>query len=595
MNQSLRPRLLTGLVLLGVLLVVFVPSVAAVQRTEGFEDITPGISPETNELYTYTSANADSRSSSAQAHTGNHSLRYQASATGNHASFGITEQCGLSNELEFTFWTQISALPASGDTIKYHIAGAPGTGDPANRIGIQIDSLGDITVRAENSASVVSSSATFETPMPVGSWVDFHFDSDCTEASGGVFSATFDEGVAVDVASGSIAELDTFAIQEGTTTGGGAFFYVDDFAWEFTQQTGDRFCANPVEANFGYDYLEGVEFNEDIFTAGISLEDAFVFEGDSGNSEYLAKGYNPGTEAFMVRARLEASGEGGSSKFRIAFTTGATVLAAGSAQDSSPSGTDFLASSDGEDGGNFDDHVQIILAESGDHWTISAWYNVGGAGLTQIPGAINYGANPNSPTTFQIVVNSGTNPIPATIENHTLADIGDNAISVQDHEGNIIFNWQLPAGLFNAEWKDQWFIGKGVTAFNAFTYLDDTEQLQDDDSTCLWDLLGTGTRTGSAGLAPGSTVIDPIEDGGDGSNLFLNFIERGFMAFLLIFGVVWMGIARGVMGAGLTALFLIGVGLAYNVGWLDLWWVLILFVVTLAAVWFLPKPTGDGV
>lgn len=578
---------------MGTLLLSLTPTASAATITEGFEEFTAGDTDPENSDFTFTAVGASSFVSTSQAHAGTKSLKYEGSTTTNHATLTTTaDLC----QADAATWIYMAAYPDASDAVQIGwretINGASPT---ASTLYVSIDSTGGIIATVASSTNLAS--LTLPGTFPLATWVDFNFSIDCTTATGSVFSAIIDNGITVDATGSTGATIGNFFVRENGADGGHAA-YVDDVIWDngaAVAAEGDRFCANPGESNFGYDYVEGVEFNDDIFTAGISLEDAFVFEGDSGNSEYLAKGYNPGSEAFLVRARLEASGEGTSSKFRIAFTTGATVLTAGSGGDLT---TDLAASSDGEDGGNFDNHVQIIFIENSNSWGISAWYNVAGAGLTQIPGSLNYGANPNTPTTFQVVINSGTTDLPTSVDNHTIFDIGDNAIGVQDGEGNHIFSWGLPAGLFNAEWKDQWFIGKGVSAANAFTYLDDTDQLQDDDSTCLWDLLGTGTRTGSAGLAPGSTIIDPPDEPEGGfSSLFDpdNIDSQLFIGFLLVAGMVFMGIRQGFPAAGIGALFFIGLFLGYALGWIELWIILVLFVVSLAAVWFLPKPSGDGV
>lgn len=579
---------------MGTLLLSLTPTVSAALYEEGFEQFSAGEQDPESVNFTFTQDGANSFVSTAQAHQGNKSLKYEGVSSTNHATMttanGICQGSG-------DVWVYMAAYPDATDAFQlFWDNGNTGATPAAGYLLVSINDAGAISVVIEGDSGGVTDTDTIPAVFPLATWVDFQFSAVCATSQGFVFSSVLDAGISVD-APGSITELTTFTIRE-TDPDGGHVAYIDDVVWNdgpFGGQA-DRFCANPDEDNFGYDYVEGVEFNDDIFTAGISLEDAFVFEGDSGNSEYLAKGYDPGSEAFLVRARLEASGEGASSKFRIGFTTGATVLTAGSGADLT---TDLAAASDGEDGGNFDNHVQIIFIENSNSWGISAWYNVAGAGLTQIAGALNYGANPNSPTTFQVVVNSGTTDLPTSVDNHTIPDIGDNVISVQDGDGNIIFQWQLPAGLFNAEWKDQWFIGKGTGIANAFTYLDDTDQLQDDDSTCLWDLLGTGTRTGSAGLAPGSTIINPPDEGEGGgfSSLFDpdNIDSQLFIGFLLVAGMVFIGVRQGVGQAAIGALFFVGLFLGYSLGWVPLWVILVIFTASLAAIFVLPRQSKDGV
>lgn len=620
-NHPLQPKALLVCLAALALLTLIPPAQATPNTTvgtEGFESFTPITEAPTADWYTYTSARVNAFPSTSRFHGGSQSL-FVDQTTGwaadpNNAGISFEVPSGwdaCAAGMSVSFWMNIDALTDdAGASINFYLNRA-GLTSAADTIAVAIESDGLLdTPGAANVAAV-----------PLDTWFDLTIQYRLTSATAAglcdgsysvqtcVYSITLGSA-GLNVCNTAVAGtvngvMDALKIVTVDTTGTfPAQFFVDDLTFNgaaVPAGPGVLFCANPSESdNFGYDYLEDVEFDDDTQAADIALADAFVFEGDNGNSAYAAKGLNPGTKALLVRARIEAAQEAADSVFRVAFTTGATTLTAGAAQDSSPSGADFLASSNGEDGGNFDNHVQVYFLEDGSHWQIRAYRNVAGAGLVQIPGSVNYGANPNSPTTFQVVVNSGTDDLPTSVDNHTIGDIGDEAISVQDDQGNIIFNWQIPSALFNVAWKDAWMIGKGANAFNAFTYLDDTDQLQDDDSTCIWDLLGAATTTGSIGLAPGSTIPPPEDqetedEDSNGDLLSLENVDTDlFMGVLLILGVIYTGTRQGVLGAGLVAFFLVGLALGYSIGWIPLWLVLVLFVICLAAVWFLPKPSGDG-
>lgn len=252
---------------------------------------------------------------------------------------------------------------------------------------------------------------------------------------------------------------------------------------------GPRFCAEPTIEDFGYTYVEQVAFDTDLDTIDgdssigmFDLEDGFLFEGDSDNSNYLGKGFTTGSKSFAVKARIEAGTDGRSTLFRIAFTTGAAGL---------PSAT---TKGDGTDGGNFDDHVQARFLEDGGDWVIGIYENVGGEGMEAIGQSVRHG-DPNNPTTYNFTVDSRS-PTPFA--------------RVTTGDGTLLINRTLNPSLTDVEWKDQWFIGKGATgALNAFSALDDnTDQNQNSDSTCIFDLVGTSAVEGSPGSAPGSGIPD---------------------------------------------------------------------------------------
>lgn len=500
-------------------------------------------------------------------------------------------------------------------TLSGVVPGTEGAGTSSNRITVEVNtgSVGAAATanfrfgRYQNSGSetggVTSNQIQFTASLSATAW--YHFAILCPDgATAGTVAMTITEATALGSGFASVAA----GANSGTSFQVTQYFSMESGKYYDNLQTvdptpttpGSPFCANPSEANFGYDYVgDGVSYEDGIVQADISFNDAFLFTGDDDESGMVAKGYNPGTKAFMVRFRIEASLEGVASKFRVAFTTGDTVLTAGASQDAGPSGADFLATGEnnGEDGGNFDENVQIHVVENDDQWNLRAYYNTG-SGLVQLPQTVNYGANPNTPTTFQVVVNSGLDgDLPDSIDGHPIPFIGDTAIGIQDGEGNSIFSWGLPLALHNAEWKDQWFIGQGTNAFDAFTYIDDQEQQTGEDSTCVWDLIGTGTRTGSGGLVPGSQVPPPQEtpDEEACSAIFCppasGIGGLSSSALSLFLGIVIvasfaasMSSSTGTGAGGLAIFALLGVFIGYALGYIQLWVVLVLFTIGLGAI-----------
>ncbi len=356
-------------------------------------------------------------------------------------------------------------------------------------------------------------------------------------------------------------------------------------------------CSNPNVTDFGYNYVEGVTYTT--FTAeevnSIGLSDGFLFTGTETNFDYLGKGWSGDGATYADSIfRIEADQEADSSVFRSAFSfeTATPSLAA--------RGTDGDLST-----GSFLTHLAARFEESGDFWEISLQYNNGGAGPSNIlPPVVYAGANPNDAHTFAFIVSTDGNGWIAVKDEETGEDIQNVTMSTSGIAGVSDLAGSDPM------WS-QWFIGDGTGAFTANTGLDDSADSppNDEDSTCIFfhnqdfSLGENETVTGDTGLTPpsqvppGSTSTNSAGAGSIGS-VFENLTDSGtrlFFGFLLVFGIVWMGIRQGAPGAAIGALFLIGLIMAYAIGLVDLWVLLVLFVISLAAVWFLPKPNRSGV
>lgn len=364
-------------------------------------------------------------------------------------------------------------------------------------------------------------------------------------------------------------------------SGSGVNPWLDDFefAYDTPEEPGSRFCADAGESdNFGYDYLEGVNFEQGpSHPVGLS-GDYYRFQGDSGNSEYLAKAFDPGSTAFSTIFTIEAATEGTHSLFRVAYTTGATTLQAGSAGDG---GADQTAASDGQDGGNFDNHVQVRFIEEGNDWRITIQQNIAGTGLTQLLGSVLQG-NPNVATAYNFTIDGrGTTGPIATLYTYPG---GQEVLSRETGFG---------AG---TEWKDQWFIGKGTDITESATALDNNDDNDNVPSTCVYDLVGTSSVVGSSGGTPNNQVPDDEPGGEDGAaTSSLGSFEvpagwtaaalNGFLGIILMFMIAlgtWAIFGRHIvaMVIGATAGFI----LAMIFQLFELWVLIVVVILSVTTI-----------
>lgn len=346
------------------------------------------------------------------------------------------------------------------------------------------------------------------------------------------------------------------------------------------------FCADPsIEAgedgstdDFGYEYVEDWTYETDMPVTGLlALEDGFVAELPDGNTAYFGKGLSTGSPALAVRFRIEAANDGEDSVFRAAFTEG---------NSGTPSSVIASASNGGTDGSSFDDHVGVRFEEEGNQWRITFRQNVAGGGYNTIGSSFTYG-NPNSPKTFNFTADSRN----LTVMLHD----GDTGGLIESRTINAAFQDQL--------WEDQWFMATGTsTLADAFTVLDDnTDSGDSDDSTCIYDLTGEAVVTGSEGSTPGSTIVnppaEPPEPGAGSGGLFdpANLDSQLFVGFLLVAGMVFIGVRQGVGQAAISALAAVGLFLGYALGWIPLWIIIVLTILGIAVIFLFGGQKADGV
>lgn len=447
--------------------------------------------------------------------------------------------CATNSVFEFQF--QVSSLPTT--TVQIFLL----QGSSSNVASIRLSALGAVTGRLHSStASTFDSSVIPGLTIAPSTWYRVQFTGfDCTDGQEKYTLLFPDQATGACVCpsagiSGIVYPIDTWQLSGvSNALWNSGYVWVDDFALTgLTIPTpGSIFCANPAETDFGYEYVEGASYESSFSQVGIGIDDGFLFTGDSSNSEYLAKGFTTGTEALSVKMKLEAASDGASSIFRAAFTTGATAP---------PSVTN---KGDGKDGGNFDDHVGVRFEEDGGAWIIGIYQNVGGAGYNRIGSAVNYG-DPDNPTNFNF-----------TVDTRTL-------VANLSSEGNLLLTRTIDSSFQDVPMKDQWFVGTGGTfAVDANTILDDADQSDNDDSTCIFDLIGGAVATGSGGLSPGSSIPDaPTPTTPEGfddlaenfGNVFGGIGATGGAVFLGIFWIlVFAAGAYGILGGSPLA---IGIG-----------------------------------
>lgn len=356
-----------------------------------------------------------------------------------------------------------------------------------------------------------------------------------------------------------------------------------------TYTPGLRFCADVASGsanNWGYDYKEDVIFDDIIDSEGISINDGFIFSLPSGDQGYLGKGFNPGSKSFRTNFRVETGVDGATSLLRVAYTTGTISLQEGATGDS---GADQTAAGNGQTTGNFAQNVQVTMEESGDHWVARIRYTNGGSLTTLVSGNINL--NPNSPATYAFIANSTSTLSLWTVNENT-----------GQPETNLL-STNIPAAMNGYIWKDAWIIATGDTAFDADTIIDDPESGDNDDSTCIFDLIGTSVVTGSAGVinpssinvtSTPSTTCDSFLCTSD-ANVPEGFTAATFNFFLGL--LMTIAVAAGfwflsksplIMGVGA----LVGYLMAWAFGLVALWPLVLIAVLGVAVIFLKARPSG---
>lgn len=397
-------------------------------------------------------------------------------------------------------------------------------------------------------------------------------------------------------ATGTVTSVNGFGIMPAAT-GIAPDVWIDDFELEGNSlSTGLRFCANPDEhdsagnadsanPNYGYTYRRGgghFDQSEDD-EPGIGLSTGYAYSGTSSESswDYSAKQFTVGSEAMHAVVKIEAAEDfGASSVFRVSFNT---------VSGAQPSAT---TKGNGLDTQNFANHAEAQFTENGDKWQIALFYVTGGGTRTQLGPAVNHGSANDARTYSVWSDNTGSDPWIAVKDSAGATVATSNSTA----PGTLATFQTAFAG---DEIYDIWYIGYGTGILDATTALDNQETASNTDSTCMYDDTGTAVTHGSVGLQDSSSVPPPIdespEEADDCLAVFCPPTEGigglSSSSLSLFLGIVIvasfaasMSQGTGTGAAGLAIFALLGVFIAYALGYVELWVVLVLFTIGLGAI-----------
>lgn len=375
---------------------------------------------------------------------------------------------------------------------------------------------------------------------------------------------------------------------------GAGDFYLDNINFGlFTPAVPETWCSTPTGvSNFGYDFLEDVTRDDE--EIGIDIDPFYKFEAQSDDYGFLGKSWGTGVTDATSYFRIEAGTEGFGSVFRSVFS-----FVAPTGTVAAPIMNKGTGSTAGDTTGDFAEHLEVRFIEGASTWNIvfrSFSASNGQTNIVNLAPAINID-NPNDPHSYAFRVDTAN----SMLYLYRVSD-DDGNFQASDHVATLMsVNFaDAGAGWFTGDpIREHWFVGAGDNTLSS------SETAVDPDantnfSTCIYFPAGVAIN-GDSGSTPSgfgeSSTTQPDTTTGqtDGIIDVGNFISVPlFMGFLLVFGIVWMGIQQGAPGAAIGALMFIGTFIAYAIGWIPLWIIMVLFVVSLAAVWFLPKPSKDG-
>lgn len=559
-SQGPRPReappaaKLGALVTIIAMLSAFVPSAEA-QVSSGLEDFErcdvfdiPDTEDCASNLYSFDSVGTGSTQVVSTPAIGTRSARIV--GTTNYAvnflSAGPDYCTGSGGGIDAHFSINFDALPPATEGFSWGISKDGSFSNAASEahayFTIGADGVVSVFAKRFNTGNFQTATFSAISPLIPDTW--YEFEITCTNAFNVVFkSITHTESIQLTTTLGDGLDFDIFRVEVGTPATGGTSgrIFVDNIKFEEPLIPGVIFCSNPFENNFGYEFVEDVDYDPDLTGNNFNdLDDAFVFEGSLTNSDYLAKGFSTGGKAVAVNFTLEAATEAASSLFRVAFTLGNNGI---------PSA---LNKGDGTDGGNFDNHVGVRLAEEGDEWNIGIYENVGGAGYNRIGSDVNL-PGPNGITDFRFEVDS------REISGRTATLYANGAVLMQR---------QISATFTEEIWEDQWFVGTAASLLNnlnVHTYLNDNDEPA--DSTCIFDLIGGMEQEGSSGSTPHSQIPDIPDDGdqdGNGQGTTGDDIAAllGNVYFWVVFWIVLINVCIAALSWGTRAGF---GGLVYGI------------------------------
>lgn len=603
---------LLALAVLGTLtLLAFTPNVAAAAYLEGFEEFEHLETP-SSDSYTFAVSGTGSAVVTTALAAPGSEKSLQVATTG--PQFRATMQSDgtptfdcSAPDLDSVSWDyRFAQLPTAGDRYEMGVSSISHDfdGDAGEYLGIAITETGDVRAIYNTNAGAQVDAASLGFTAAINTW--YSFTITCTATA-----ATWSESTTAlpPVSTSAVLTLNKpfFSIDIDPLASAAQTFFDNINFGDFTPtEAANIFCSGAAEDNFGYDYVKGVSFDEDASTGVNGLEEAYVFSAEEDDPDFLGKAFVPGSKALSTVARFESGIADGvppeSSNFRIAYTTGAGTLSAGSTGDDA--GDETLAG-DGRDSGNFANNLQAYFLEDGDNWVITIRYNLAGTGLTTLDQSVVQG-DPDGPATYVFEVNTGStalDPHPMVGESpfYTANDDASTedfpalpamTARVVNRFGEVVIERAIPAGFAGFEWKEQWFIGEGDSSvFDAKTYLAENEEGNSQPSTCVYDLLGTAECVGSCGSEPSDDVPPPeaeeenpctsafCVDAASVPEGFTAATFNGFLGLILV-GMMTIGGAGAMhqaapglrVGAIIVGIFaFIGYLIAFNFGLLPLW------------------------
>lgn len=248
------------------------------------------------------------------------------------------------------------------------------------------------------------------------------------------------------------------------------------------------FCAERGAEKFGYNYLEGVTF-DDAQSPVRGLSDAYKFSGDASNFDYLGKTL-PGSPGAKVYFTLEADSEGTDSVFRtvLSFVDHSPYdLDDGSTDPNAPhylNGPDDPgdnAKGNGKDSEVFAEQIEVRFLEQDNDWNIRVFYVSQSNDVDERTaiGTAKLADDPNDPTSYVLTVDTRMAAPYVSVRHADGTQIGNSVVDS--------LNLTLPSDLVGKTVYGQWFVGYGVdtaTNFNARTWLNNNDG--DAGSTCVY-------------------------------------------------------------------------------------------------------------
>lgn len=587
----------------------------------------------------------------------------------------VFPEFGRNDSLEFcsdldraaSFKFRMDALPPAGKQYFFGLSeGLNAFNDISTNVqtysGIVVSESGSVETNindGESAGADVDSDTFLGLTLTADSWVEVTLAHNCASER---LTAVVNGVTAVSDISSISASNDLQFLTLGIPFGAGDLPYivsdlwVDDVAFTDgagnTPATGSRFCANialtPENASepheeWGYEYTDGIRSIEEARDNGdvgidISMDDGFYFAGDTSFSswDFVAKHFPTGSKAMHTAFQIEASStDFVSSRFRAVYTLDDT-----SAPTDTTRGDGFVT-------GNFDNHVEVEVTETGDTWQVQVYYaepTVNSGARTALGPSAPFGSA-NDPTSFMFWYDSRASATPGEAKNFTTFGTtgfgfvpgggtlqagpyiavtrADDDDQVPDRDQVVVAFRSLQYGpgpgnslavsqaLQDTEINTQWFIGYGTSGLTgAETALNDNKVSGEDsnDSTCIWDDTGTSVvGAQGSGTAPGSSVTQPVDGDDDATVCSSPFcvddstVPEGFTvaAFNLFLGMLLAAaIAAGFAGItkgspmGMLVGAIVGLVLAFTFGLMPLWPILVIVAAAVAFVFYSFRGTG---